>query len=244
VSNYQAEHVDRMKYVAQFAACFCILATSVQAQQIASVDLTRPQEPTKSAGTQAPPKGCEKLLPGIIADGFVAPPNHEAREILVEMAKLSDENPVAGSEVQGEVRLRNTGKYPITIPWSTDPSVLEKGQNPNNRQWEEGRFNISLKGGYDPLVKLSPPLLSSRFSAGSELTIQPDQWITAVVKFKLTPQYPLPGDSMRKGERELFVEWEQVGREQGLKDCAVSNGYFHYLNYYRQQNPTVRINVR
>src|ERR1700675_2688530 len=111
-----------MKCVAQFAACFCILATSAQGQQIASVDLTHPTVPTKSAGTQALPKGCEKLLPGY-ADGFVAPPNREAREIVVEMVKLSNENPVIGSEVQGEVQLRNTGKYPIKIPWSTDPNI-------------------------------------------------------------------------------------------------------------------------
>ena len=233
-----------MKWVAQFATCFCILAaTSAQAQQIASVDLTHAKVPTKSAGTQALPKGCERLLPGDIADGAAVPPNHEPREIVVEMVKLSSENPVVGSEVRGEVQLQNIGKYPIKIPWSTDPNIIEKGQNPNRLQWEEGNFSIELKHGYELLASLSQSLFGSRFSAGSELTIQPGEWVTAFVKFKLAPQYGSPGHSVRKGKRDLFVEWEQVGREQALKDCAVSHGSFYYRNYYRQQNPTVTINV-
>jgi hypothetical protein len=232
-----------MKCVAQFAACFCILASSAQAQQIASVDLTHSKVPTKSAGMQALPKGCEKLLPGGIGDGFVAPPNHEPREIVVEMVKLSNETPVVGSEVQGEVQLQNIGKYPIKIPWSTDPNIIEKGQNPNRLQWEEGSFSIELKHGYELLVSLSQSLFGSRFSAGSELTIQPGEWVTAFVKFKLAPQYGPPGHSVRKGKRDLFVEWEQAGESKSIRNCAVSTGWFHYRNYYRQQNPTVTINV-
>ncbi len=232
-----------MKCAAQLAACFLILATSAQAQQIASVDLTHPKVPTKSAGTQALTKGCEKLLPGNIGDGFVAPPNHEPREIVVEMVKLSNENPTIGSELQGEVQLRNSGKYPIKIPWSTDPDIIEKGQNPNRLQWEEGAFSIELKHGYELLVSLSQSLFGSRFSAGSELTIQPGEWVTVFVKFKLAPQYGLPGQSVRNGRRDLFVEWEQAGKSKSIRNCAVSTGWFHYRNYYRQQNPTVAINV-
>jgi hypothetical protein len=232
-----------MKCVAQFAACFCILATSAQAQQIASVDLTLPKVPTKSAGTQALPKGCERLLPGNIGDGAAVPPNHEPREIVVEMVKLSNENPVSGSEVQGEVQLRNSGKYPIKIPWSTDPNIIEKGQNPNRLQWEEGNFSIELKHGYELLASLSQSLFGSRFSAGSELTIQPGEWVTAFVKFTIAPQYGLPGHSMTKGKRDLFVEWEQAGELKDVRNCAVSTGWFHYRNYYRQQNPIVTINV-
>jgi hypothetical protein len=232
-----------MNSAAQFAVCFCILATPAQGQQIASVDLTHRNIPAKFAGTQALPKGCEKLLPGNIGDGFVAPPNHEAREIVVEMVKLSNENPVIGSEVQGEVQLRNSGKYPIKIPWSTDPSIIEKGQNPNLLRREEGSFSIELKRGYELLVSLSQSLFGSRFSPGSELTIQPGEWVTAVVKFKLAPHYGLPGQSVRKGKRDLFVEWEQAGRSKSVRNCAVTTGWFHYRDYYRQQNPTVTINV-
>jgi hypothetical protein len=80
-----------MNRAAQFIVCFCILATS------ALDNLTNQTVSAQSAGKQVLPKGCEKLLPGMTGDGFVSPPNHEPREIVVEMAKLSNENPVSGS---------------------------------------------------------------------------------------------------------------------------------------------------
>jgi hypothetical protein len=190
------------------------------AQQIASVDLSHSKETAQSGRKfEKPelPKGCEKLVPGAIADGHVMPPNHEPREIVVEMIKLSNENPVLGSDLESEVQLRNRGKFPIKIPWSIDPSILGTGQDPNHLQWEEGIFSIELEHSYGPLASLSQTLFSSRFSVGSELTIQPGEWVTATVKFKLTPQYALPGQPTRKRKRGLLVRWEQAAKSKGVK---------------------------
>jgi len=181
-------------------------------------------------------------MPGMAGDGIVSPPDDEPREIEVEMVKLSNENPVIGSEVQGEVQLRNSGKYPIHIPWSTDPKRIEKGQDPNSLRWEEANFQLVLKGSVG-LENLSQPLFSSRISAGSELTIQPGEWVTAIVKFKLALEYAMPGRFIRKGKGELLVHWEQGATYRSIKNCAVTTGWFDYRNYYRQQNPTVTINV-
>jgi hypothetical protein len=235
-----------MNRVAQSVVVLCMVVTPVHAQQVGSVDLSRRNESPESTRKQentALPKGCEKLLPGMIGDGAALPPNHEPREIVVEMVKLSNENPVTGSEVQGNVQLRNSGQYAITIPWSTDPNIIEKGQNSNRLQWEEGHFDIELKRSYELLVNLSQSLYGSRFSAGSELTIQPGEWVTAFIKFKLTSNYATSGKSVRKGKRDLYVEWEQSRNSKGIRNCAVTTGWFHYRNYYRQQNPTITINV-
>ena len=118
-----------MNRVVQSVACLFILVTSAQTQQIASADLSHPKAPAESAEKQFKtelPKGCEKLSPGAIFDGAVLPPNHEPREIVVQMVKLSNENPVLGSELQGEVELRNSGKYSINIPWSAGSNSMER----------------------------------------------------------------------------------------------------------------------
>lgn len=235
-----------MNRVAQSVVYLSILATSTRAQQIASVDLSHPKATSESAQKQtktALPKGCEKLLPGLLFDGVVMPPNHERREIVVQIVKLNNENPILGSEVQGEVHLRNSGKYSIKIPWSTNPNIIEKGQNPNSLSWEEGGFNIVLKRNGE-LENQNQSLYGSRFSPGSELTIQPGEWVTATLKFKLALQYELPGRSIRRGERELLVEWEQGGGSKGIRNCTVASGWFQYRDYYRQQNPTATINVK
>jgi hypothetical protein len=232
-----------MKCLAQFAACFYMLTTSAQEQQIASVDLTHPTVPTKPTVTQELPKGCEKLLPGSLFDGAVMPPNHERREIVVAVVKLNNENPILGSEVQGEVQLRNSGEYSIKIPWSTDPNITKKGENPNSLSWEVGGFNIVLKPGGE-LENISQSLFGSRFSPGSELTMRPGEWVAALLKFKLALQYELAGRPVRTGKRELFAEWVQGAGSKGIKNCAVASGWFQYRDYYRQQNPTVTINVK
>jgi len=235
-----------MNRVAQSVAYLCILTTSTKAQQIASVDLSHPKAPTESAHKQretALPKGCEKLLPGSLYDGVVMPPNHERREIVVEIVKLDNESPILGSEVQGEVQLRNSGRYPIKIPWSTEPNIVQKDQKPNSFSWEAGGFNIVLKPG-GQLENLSQSLFDSQFSSGSELTIQPGEWVTAVLKFKLALQYEISGRSIRKGKQELLVEWEQGAGSKGVKNCKASSAWFQYRDYYQQQNPTVTINVK
>src|ERR1700730_13293470 len=201
----------------------CMLVSSAQAQQIASVDLSHFKEPAPSARNQkknALPKGCKQWLPGGMGDGIVSPPDDEPREIDVGMVELSNENPVIGSEVRGKAQLRNSGKYPIHIPWTLDPKKIEKGQDPNYLSWDEGNFQIVMKGS-GSLESLSQPLLSSRISPGSELTIQPGEWVTAIVKFKLTPQFVIPSRSIRKGKGELLVHWEQGTRTRGIKNCAV-----------------------
>lgn len=235
-----------MNRATQFVVCFCVLATSAQGQQIASVDLTHPTVPTKSAVDQTKtvmPKRCEKVSPHAIGDGLVAPSDHEPREITVEIVKVSNQNLVIGSEVQGEVQLRNSGKYPIQIPWSTDPTIVEKGQNPYHLTWEVGSFSVVWQD--DFLLKgLTQSLYGSKFAVGSMLTIQPGEWVTAEVKFTLEPEYPIPGRLIKDGEGQLQAKWEQTERSRDIRDiknCSYGLTFFRYGSYYHQQNPPITI---
>lgn len=218
-----------------------MLANPAYGQNVASIDLTHPAVSTNSA-KQPLPKGCEKLLPGIMADGYVAPPDSEPREIVVEIVNVRQQNLVVGSAAQGEVQLRNTGKYPIQIPWSTDRTLIEKNQDPNHLTWEEGAFNFVLRG-TGPLKQVEQSLYGSTLVVGSRVTIRPGEWVTAEVTFKLELEYPFLGQVIKQGEGQLRVEWEQGQYSRDIKECRVGSGYYRYANYYRQQNPAITIRL-
>lgn len=227
----------------QITLIFALGTAPVAAQQVASVDLTR--ERTSAQSAREPiglPKGCQELSGGAIGDGAVMAPGGERREIAVEMIKVSNESPLAGEELLGQVRLRNISKYSISIPWSIDPAVATVGQDLSRIDWEEGEFRIVLERS-DLLETLSRSLYGSRFVAGSLLTIRPGEWIIADLKFRLALQYPVAGRSIGKGQGQLRVEWEQATRARGVKNCAVSTGWFTYRNYYRQQSPSLTITI-
>jgi len=225
--------------------------TSAQAQQIASVDLSRALEPSEyTQKLTAVPEGCAQLLGGTIADGFVLSPTEGPRDIDVTIVKLSNENPALESEVKGEVQLKNSGEYPIQIPWSLDPNTINKGQDSGHLEWEEASVNVALTP-HDSLEVLNSPLFGSRFSEGSDLTIQPGEWVTLIIKFRVAlkfrvpPQSTTPGQSLPKGKAKagLLVQWEQARRTRDIRNCAVTTGWFSYQGYYRQQNPTATIRI-
>jgi hypothetical protein len=170
--------------------------SSAFGQQIASADFTRAPEPAIPAQDQKKmtlPVGCERVLPGIIADGFVEPEGHKLPKIMLELTKLSNDTPTVGSELQAEVRLHNSGKQSVRIPWSTDIYKVTDGQGPDRIGWDGGSFQILLRGQQenDVLLKsLTYEFYGSTSSPGSLLTIQPGEWASAVIKFKLEANCP------------------------------------------------------
>lgn len=221
------------------------MVVSARAQQIASVDLTKPPESAKDAEVQKTnelPNGCQKLLPGIIADGIALPQQgHPQSEIAVEIIRVNDPTPTSGSESHAEVRLRNSGQEPIHIPWSLDTSTIQNGQDPNHVHWEVGDFVVRLNGAMLANRTLTKRLYGSEFSKGSQLTIQPGGWITATIKFKLENMF-FPDRPLKVGESQLSVEWEQSARSWDVSDCKLTNGYWKYS--YKQMNPTVTIRLK
>lgn len=235
-----------MKRTIQCVVCLYLLAASAHAQQIASVDLTKQPEPVQSIDRQnksALPHGCKKLSGGGVADGIVTPQDHQRRQIVVEVLKVSEDKASEGTQLQADIQLRNNGEQAIRIPWSNDPGTIKTGQHPDNLQWEEGWFEFMLRAprGHDVLLKsLSQSLYGSDFSAGSQLTIRPGEWITATVKFKLEAMYLYqPGEF--KGNSQLMVEWEQTARSWSVRDCSVWNGYFSYT--YEQRSPSITVEI-
>lgn len=214
-----------------------LLISNILAQQIAPVDLTHP--PIQASTSKNLPDGCTKLTPGIIADGWPELKDHLPFEITVEVVSVKDPNAILGSELEAEVRLRNSDSRPLQIPWSTNPNVIEDGQDPNAFEWDQGTFEFSLKdktGHQVPITSLTGSLYGSKFSAGSELTLKPGENISALVKIRLESAYQMPILQLKNGEEQLLAKWSQTGRSRSVKNCAVGNAYFHYDEYYHQQN--------
>jgi hypothetical protein len=247
------------------AVVFCFatllgLDFSCVAQEIGAVDLRPVTSPAKipAAGKEKKdvtakketdqqndlPRGCQKLLPGMIADGIVNTEDHQLRPILVEVVKLSDKEPAEGSELEAEVRLRNTGTQNIQIPWSVDPNVTKTGQGPTGYEWEGGYFEVlfRMRNPHGVMLKsLSRDLYGTKFHEGSLLTLQPGEWVTAKIRFKLVPEYLYI--DFKGQESELFARWEQVRRTMSIADCRESNAYFRYEHYYEQENHGMTIHV-
>jgi hypothetical protein len=83
----------------------------------------------------------------------------------------------------------------------------------------------------------------SKFSAGSLLTLQPGEWITAKVKFTLEAEYLYRPGELGEGESQFLVEWKQVGRTRNVKDCGVWYGYFQYDHFYEQTNLPLTVQI-
>lgn len=214
------------------------------AQQVASVDLTHP--PGLAMPTEKPNR-CELIVIGMGGGGYVEPEDHKPHEIVLELSNIQDVRPTAGSDLKGEAKLRNSGTQPIQIPWSTDRSTIENGQNPRNLVWDVGTFEFTLRSQPDDKVilrSLTQPLFGSKFSPGSLITIQPGAWITAVVKFKLEDEYGVHDGSLKAGKWQLSVEWQQVQRQRRLDGCRATTFDSRYGRYYHQQNPSVPIEIR
>src|ERR1700730_12857651 len=234
------------------AVAFCFAASlgldfSCVAQEVGSVDLRPSAGPTKTPADEKKEKesataqekgeekklqgGCEKLLPGTIADGIVEPDDKQPRPIFVEVARVSEQEPAEGSELDAEVRLQNTGTRTIEIPWSRDPKVIEIGQGSNGYQWQGGYFEVFFRAGNPNgvmLKSLSLDLYGTRFRPGSLLTLQPGQWITAKIRFRLEAEYLYKAGEFQGQKAELFVRWEQVNRVISIKDCKKWDSFFRY----------------
>jgi hypothetical protein len=233
----------------QCAVCICMLAVLREAQQIGSVDLTRPPKASKRSGSQEKstlPNGCEKISDGIIADGWVKSENDQPQDIVVKVIRARDMKPALGSELEAQVELQNNDQRPIQIPWATDFGLIKSGQDPAHLDWEGGTFEFMLRGSHGTQIRLKSLtswLYGFRFSAGSLLTIPPEKSITALVKLKIEDEYAIPPERLKEGEWQLLAEWHQVGRSWNIKNCKASNAYFQYSDFYRQHNLPVTIQV-
>jgi hypothetical protein len=192
------------------------------------------------------PNGCSKISTTHIVDGVITAEDHLEREILVAITNVSEKNPREGSELQAEVTLRNTGKQSIQVPWNTDPNIIESGQDPEHYVWEVGTFEVVLTSrahGGALLKNSTQYLYGSQFSPGSMLTIEPGQWITAVIKFKLEDKYFREPGEFDAGKSVLSLRWHQTHRSWDIRDCTASNGFFQYDSFYAQRTTPFGIEI-
>jgi hypothetical protein len=221
-----------------------LMATSAEAQQVASQDLLRlptvVAAPSQKEEKPEYPNGCEKMGVGFV-DGVTMAKDRIPRQIKVDLVSISDTNLIVGSEIIATMKLQNAGSNPIRIPWSTDSQTTLDGQDPDNRTWEFGQFQVALrhkKNQYDVLMNNSQPLYGSMFVPGSMLTIKPREWITARISVRVAVEHPAY-EKITEGPADLAVEWFQTVRSRVVKNCAVTLGYFPYDSFYDHENRVV-----
>jgi hypothetical protein len=119
--------------------------------------------------------GCESLHGLGYRDGETVPKVGRPARISVE---LRTKRLKIGSEVEGPVRLNNTGSEAIENPW-TDYRTTKTGQDSSDRQWEAGLVRIPVRSkpsGQVRLGDLSQVLLAAP-RTGSKPTIRPGERI-------------------------------------------------------------------
>ena len=217
----------------------------VHAQQVASKDLLRsPAAATATIPAQTPeeldhPNGCSKMGVGF-ADGVTLDEDRKPRKLRVGLVEISTSKLPIGSEVIATAKLQNIDIKSVQIPWSTDFRTTMDGQDPDSRSWEFAEFRMSIRDKqnpqyYDRLVTTSQPLYASKFVPGSYLTIEPGQWITVRISFRIVVQRP-EFEELTVGTNTLAMEWFQTIRTRRVKDCGVTLGYFPYDDPFRSVN--------
>jgi hypothetical protein len=223
--------------------CLCVtvlFAASVRAQQIGSVDLTHPKTNTRKSV-----RGCTRTSAGIIGDSFIRR-DGKFRKLTLRMIKLSRTEITQGDNVDAIVRMQNAGGVAIEIPWSADPNTSWVGQDPRHLEWSDGDFQVDLvdsagNGFGDGFgVKIaSGDLYGSKVVPNSFLTIQPGEWVTARIRFKLAEK------SIATGAAKIAIEWDRADMSWSVnRNCAAALGYVHYDHYYQQDHPSATITIR
>ena len=152
----------------------------------------------------------------------------------------------AGAELEAQVRLQNTSKHPIRIPWSTDPNIIGNPRDPEHVEWETATFRFSLTNDEDDevaLTSLTGWLYGTKTKELSEFTLQPRDSVTAAVRIKLEDKAPIEPGPIKSGDWQLSAEWLQIGRSWQVRNCRAMNRNFLYQEFYRQKNPPVPIHI-
>lgn len=240
--------ISRMKTIS------CVLpvlltASAAFSQQVGVVDLTRPigvLAPAEQSANQVS-SGCAQEKIGILSNGVMKPDDNQSRSISLEIIKLRNETLEVGGDGRAEVRLKNTSEKPISIPSSTDWSAIRKASDPDHLEWEEGSFQVVLRDKQNHDIALRSTdwsLYGSQLVSGSLLTVKPGEWITALLNFKVENRYRAGNlAEFPAGEAKLFLEWEQELRMRNRENCAWNRSTIDYKGYYKQEHPTVIVQV-
>jgi hypothetical protein len=216
-------------------------------QQVGAVDLTRPIGVLAVAEQSGNPlaTGCTQEKRGLMAHGARKLDDSQPRKIALQIIKLNADTLEVGGDGRAEVRLKNTSEKSISIPWSTDSSVIRKTPNPDHLEWEEGSFQVAFRDKPNHIIALTSTdwsLYGSQFVSGSQLTIKPGEWITAFLNFKVDDRYHIV--SLAKfpiGDAKLFLEWRQELRISERGNCNWNTWSFDYKSYYKQERPTAAV---
>lgn len=215
------------------ALSFFSAAISVRAQQIASIDLSHASvrdmaEQPNGRTERYLPEDC-KTLQEATGHGYIVATKQA--KIAVQVVHVSDMMPTSGSRFWIDVRLRNTGKSAIDVPWSTAGEILPL-QDPRHSDYEVGWFGVYMG---ESELTLSSSLYSSSSAKGSALTVPPGRWITARIGFDLP--------ALLQPYLQLSARWFQAGASYSVtSDCRSFSG--SYEAEYQQKNPALILRRR
>lgn len=234
-----------MKRMLQRSFCILTLIASVHAQQVGHADVSNPVEPSEDKA-ETTREGCDKLHM-ILTHGSIPPDENQPKKLTLEVTRLITEQAVIGKEVVADVQLRNSGKYAVRIPWSTNLALPEQAPDPDNGEFEVGEFDVHLldAAGGTALKVTSRPLLGAPSSTGSLLEIAPGQWVTVTIRFKLEDEYGT-GSGLKPGEAQIGVTWRQWIRTWSVnrKNCQAVRGSINYNDdFYHQQSKPLKFTL-
>jgi len=217
------------------ALCLFTFFGSAVCQQLGHVDLTHvPADDLRQHAEEATsPDPCEGKWNEILALAFVEA--KKPQKITLEITRLSTTPVALGSEIDAEVRLKNSSKDVIEIPWSTAPSAFKQTSYVNPVKFETGNFefHLSYEDGTDMVLKSHEnTLYSSNQWPDSRLRLPPGAWMAATLRFRLE------SDSFgvaHTGRGRLTVKWKQGGVSRFEKNCRLVQTTYFYRTFYRQE---------
>ena len=218
---------------------------TLHAQKVGDLDLTREAPAVEKQETL--PAECEGVASGVShSDGFIVPQDQERRKLELRVASLSSLRPALGSTVEAEITLKNIDHADIMIPWSIDPSTVNRPLGAKHYEHESAGFRIRMadeSGKEEFLKSLSLPIYSSAAQPQSVLKLSPGQWVAVRIKFRFLINEENPSRSLASGPAELKVEWRQSQYAWERKGCNIASSYSSYSTFYEQITDPVKVVV-
>jgi|SRR5580704_2610515 hypothetical protein len=214
------------------------LSLNAHSQKIDEIDLTRPSPAGPMLHSDVLPKEC--LSPEFTTSNgaIVTSVKHPSLEI--QLTILNEKAFAIGDRVKAEVVMKNVGDDPFDIPWTFDPNVVAPDANSLQNEYEEGWFEVELKG--KPPIRLesesvSGYLYGSLTKSGTTLHLEPGQWIVAKFDFLMEQDSKMSAlFHIGAGANDVLAHWRQVKHGWRRDGCKMESSYYSY-DYAEETKP-------
>jgi hypothetical protein len=148
--------------------------------------------------------------------------NQSRPEVTVSLISLDETRYRIGEEVNFELKIQNTGKKTITIPWTPHLADIESGNAIAPHTYVSGFASLAFKDSQNREFQIYEILYGEKRVAGTLRALQPGQWFTV------------------KGRKNLDLysaDWGgQELRESGAVTATVTGSYQENIVRYSPRN--------